>query len=156
MDTKIRWDIVVLAILHETGSPLRVDPLSITGEHRVRNPVFDYLLAFLVLITPAMYKILPNFFTVLLLIPLYFITLRFTQSKPASFVAVFLAAASPILFSSYLHTPSAVPIALFLFLTMLSLMHDTERHLRTIIVCGLFLTILHPIIFLFVFEKVFY
>jgi hypothetical protein len=134
--------------VQETGKPLRIDPLSITGHQRITNPIFDYMLAGLVLISPMLYKVLPNLFMILCLIPLYFLALRFSQSKVASLIAVILAGTGPIVFSSYLNTPSEVPIAICLFLSILAMLHDPDRHLFMIILFAILLTFLNPLIFI--------
>jgi hypothetical protein len=69
--------------IREHWTPLRDDSLSVTGAKRIFNPVFDYLLAAAVMISPLMYKALPNLFMVLLLIPLYFRARRLTRSSAA-------------------------------------------------------------------------
>ena len=134
--------------IHDTGSPLRDDPLSITGQRRISNPIFDYFLAGVVFVSPIMYKVLPNLFMILLLIPVYFITRRITESVLTSFVAVLLAATGPIIFSSYLNTPSEAPLAIFLFLAIIAMLHDPDQHLFTIILFTILLTFLSPVIFI--------
>lgn len=134
--------------IQETGTPLRQDPLSLTGSTRITNPIFNYLMAGLVLITPLMYKIIPNLFMALLLIPVYFLARRITASAAAAFIAVVLAASGPIVFSTYLNTPNEGPLALFLLLAILAMMHDTERHLFPIIVLTILLTFISPLIFI--------
>jgi hypothetical protein len=134
----------------ETGKPLRFDDLSVTGSRRITNPVFDYLLAGLVLLTPLMYKLLPNLFMALLLIPVFFIGLRVTQSRGAALVAVMLAGTGPIVFSSYLNTPGEAPIALALFLAILAMIHDIDRHIFPIIISTILLTFISPIVFILV------
>jgi hypothetical protein len=134
--------------IHDTGSPLRDDQFSITGQKRISNPIFDYFLAGLIFISPAMYKVLPNLFMILLLIPVYFITRRITGSPITSFMAVLLAASGPIVFASYLNTPSEAPLAIFLFLAIIAMLHDPDSHLFTIILFTILLTFLSPVIFI--------
>jgi hypothetical protein len=149
--TSLSYDsyLTVRAVEHiqETGAPLRADPLSITGTQRITNPIFDYVLAGLIFISPMIYKILPNLFMILALVPLYFLALRFSQSKPASLIAVILAGTGPIVFSNYLNTPSEVPIAAFLLLSILAMLHDPDQHLFAIIISAIILTFVSPLIF---------
>lgn len=134
--------------IQETGTPLRTDPLSTTGATRITNPIFNYLLAGATIATPLMYKILPNLFMALLLIPIYFLARRITQSTTATFIAVVLAATGPVVFSSYLNTPSETPLAILLLLSIISLMHDTDKHLFLIIILSILLTFISPLIFI--------
>jgi hypothetical protein len=134
--------------IQQTGLSLTQDPLSVTGHQRVGSPLFAYLLAGLTAITPAMYKVVPNLFMVLLLIPVYAITRRITQSTAWSFVAVVLAATGPFVFAAHLTEPSAAPFALFIFMTILSLLHDPDRWLSWLVSLTILLTFVHPLSFL--------
>jgi hypothetical protein len=136
--------------IRETGWPLRDDPLSVTGHARITNPAFAYLLAIVSFATPLAYKLLPNLFMVLLLIPVYFLTRRITKSSIAAIVAVILAGTGPIMFASHLATPNAAPLALFLILTILAMLYDIEKHLFALIFCAIALAFLHPLIFVLV------
>ncbi|MBR9700589.1 hypothetical protein GOV11_01865 [Candidatus Woesearchaeota archaeon] len=136
--------------IHETGSHLAEDSLSVLSPARVRTPVFDYILAALTLITPAMYKILPNLFMVLLLIPVYFLARQITKSPAASLISVVLAGTGEFIFSSYLNTPSATPLAAILLLAIIAMLGDPAKYLEWIIALTLLLTFLHPLIFLVV------
>jgi hypothetical protein len=134
--------------IQQTGRPIYNDPLSVTGAKRIAAPVFDYVLAIVVLLSPLMYKLLPNLFMVLLLVPVYFLALRITQSKPMSIIAVVLAGTGPLVFSSYLVTPASAPIGLFLLLAILAMLHDPDRYLFLIITCAVLLTFISPLIFI--------
>jgi len=136
--------------IHDTGMPLRDDPLSVTGNVRVTNPFFNYLLAVFTLITPLFYKIIPNLFMTLMLIPVYLITYRITSSRAAAFVSVIIAGTGPIAFSSYIVTPSAVPLAIFIFLCIIALLHDTQAYLTWIVILSVLLAFTHPLIFVVV------
>jgi hypothetical protein len=133
--------------LHQTGFPLRIDPLSITGHERITNPAFEYLLALVTWISPLAYKVLPNLFMVLLLLPVYLIARRLTKSRLFALVAVILAGTGPLLFARYIATPSPVPLAIFLLLSALSLLHDADKHMFLLVFCLIALAFLHPIIF---------
>ena len=134
--------------IRQTGLPLTDDPLSVTGDERVGSPVFAYLLAGLTAITPAMYKILPNLFMALLLIPVYFLTKRLTGSAAWSFLALLLAATGPFVFAAYLTEPSATPFALFLLVSIIALLHDPDRFLAPLVTLTILLAFIHPVVFL--------
>ena len=136
--------------IQATGQPLRVDPLSVTGNERLGSPVVQYLLAALTWATPLMYKILPNLFMVLLLIPVYFLARNLTKSVPASIASVVLAGSGPFVFAAYLNDPSPVPIAAFLLLAILATLHNPARHLYPIVGLTLLLTFVHPLVFILV------
>jgi hypothetical protein len=136
--------------IFEHGTPLRIDPLSITGHVRVTNPIFEYFLAAAILVSPVFYKLLPNLFMVLLLIPLYLLALRISQSRIAALVTVLLAGTAPVSLGSYLVTPAAAPIAAFLLFMIILLLHDTKKYLLAIIALTLLLAFLSPLVFLLV------
>lgn len=139
--------------IRETGKPLSDDPLSLTGTKRVGSPVFPYLLAAFSFLGDSMYKILPNLFMVLLLIPVFLITKSLTESNVASFLAVILAGMGT--FGSYLIAPSAVPIALSLILILLFLLQDPNKYLSWIISITLVIAFLSPTVFVLVLALLF-
>jgi hypothetical protein len=134
--------------IQETGTPLREDVLSITGAKRITNPVFDYILAMAALVSPIMYKIIPNLCMVLLLIPVYFLAFRMTKSDTMALVAVILAGTSPIAISSYLITPGSGALAALVFLTIIALFYDPASNVSIIVTLAILLTFISPIIFL--------
>ncbi len=136
--------------IQETGFPLRLDALRSDGASRLLRPLFSYFLAGTILLSPLMYKIIPNLFMVLALIPVYLLARKLTDSEFAALVAVILAGTGPIFFASYLVTPSAVPLVIFLILTMVYLFQDPEHHLFSLILCAIVLTFIHPLIFVLV------
>lgn len=133
--------------IHDTGVPLRDDPLSITGKTRITNPPYDYLLALVTLASPLMYKAFPNLLLVLLLIPVYLITRRITRSSVMGIIAALLAGSGPVLFARYLNTPLSLPLALLLTVIILALLHDPEKYLFLLIFCSIALAFTHPLIF---------
>lgn len=136
--------------VQETGTPLRDDPLSVTGAKRVGSPVFAYLLAIVAGISPAIYKALPNLFMALLLLPIYFLARNLTGSAPSALLAVILAGSGPFVFASYLNDLSPFPIAALLFLAIVAMLHAPDRYLYPIAALSLLLTFIHPIVFLLV------
>lgn len=134
----------------ETGRPLVEDSLSVTGSLRVGSPVFEYLLATLSFLGSPIYKVLPNLFMILLLVPLYFLVNSFTRSSMWALMSVVLAGTAPSVFAGYLNTPSTIPLALLIFFSILFLLQDPNKHLYWIVGLTLLLTFLSPLIFLLV------
>ena len=97
-----------------------------------------------------MYKVIPNLFMVLLLVPLFSLSNALTKNTWAALLSVVLAGSAPIVFGSYLNTPSPIPIALTVFLTILSMIQRPKSHLPWIVGLTLFLTFLSPTIFVLV------
>jgi len=136
--------------IQQTGTPLRDDPLSVTGAKRVGSPVFEYLLASIAGISPAIYKILPNLFMALLLLPVYFLARGLSGSTASALIAAILAGSGPFVFAAYLNDPRPVPVATLIFLFLIAMLHAPERYLYPIAALSLLLTFIHPIIFLLV------
>ena len=134
--------------IQETFVPLREDSLSLLVPQRLGSPVHAYLMAMFALITPLMYKILPNLFMVLLLIPVYFLTKQLTNSKTASNTAVVLAGTGPMVLASYLNTPAVTTLAALVFLLIISFLHDPNTYLYWIIGLSILLVFLSPVSFL--------
>jgi hypothetical protein len=133
--------------VHDTGLPLRHDPLSVTGSTRTGSPVFSYLMAGLLFFGEGVYKVVPNLLMALLLVPIYFLTLSLTRSRLASLIAAILAGTSPAVLSGYLATPAAAPLAILLLLIFLFLLQDPDKYLAWIVLLALLLTFLSPLIF---------
>lgn len=142
----------------KTGTPLYEDPLSFQGRTYLFNPFFYYIVAFFILFIPKvlLLKLLPNLAMASLVPLVYLIAHNLTKSRGTSLITAFFAGFAPILFSTFLNeaTPLsfALPLSAALFLTLL----DVEAKPLPALLCTLLLTLLSPVIWLFLFTYVIY
>jgi hypothetical protein len=144
----------VRAVEHllETRNVLSEDELSVLSSVKIRSVFFDYFLAFFVLLFEDAFKIVPNLFSTLLILPVYFLTKRLTKKRRIAFLASILTSMSPFVFGTYLNTVSTVPLVSFLILTILAMLHNTEKYLYPLLICIIILTFLSPLVFVFIFA----
>lgn len=142
----------------ETGRPLYEDPLSYQGRRHAFNPLFYYVMAAFALFLPATFvlKLLPNLFMVSLIPLAYLIGHHLTRHRAASLVAAFFAATTPILFTSFLNEATPLSLALPVSAALLLALLDIEQHPRRALLLIVLLTLLSPVIWLFLLSFLIY
>jgi len=145
--------------ISETGKPLFNDPLSYQGRTYVFAPLFYYVLAFFskLISTEMVAKIIPNLFFSISILLVYLIVLRRAKKEWAALLAAFFTALIPQSYAYLINVSPvslAIPLGLFMIYCLMDL--DNKKNVYYAILCAVFLTLTHALIFLFVFGFILY
>jgi hypothetical protein len=142
----------VESILH--GNVLWNDPLGYGGRTLIRSPVFDAILAFfgLFMPLPLVFKIIPNIFASLLVIPAYLISHLLTKHKLFSEFTALITSLVPAYFAHTFNHISSLTLAipLFFFLTYAWLKCPERKWIIAFLSVLLLFVFTHPLSIVFV------
>lgn len=144
--------------IHETWLPRFEDPYSYGGRTYAFTPLYHYVMAFPLLLLPdaLAVKILPNLFMILLIPLIYLLGHAITKNRQAALIAAFFAGFAPAIFTSGINEATTLSLALpVVAATLLALLELQERPVRALLLLT-FLTLLSPLIWLFVFAILLY
>jgi hypothetical protein len=140
--------------IRDTGLPVFEDGLSFSGRTHIFSPVFHYLLAFFALFLPAVFaaKLITNIFAAVLIFFVYLISKKITNNSFVALTTAFLSGFVPVFFADTVTalTPISVVIPL-MFLLVYALMNIKKKDwLYCYLILLVVLTVMHPLILLFV------
>jgi len=145
--------------IHNTGLPLFNDPLSYGGKTGLFAPLQYYILAVFSFLLPIdiVAKILPNIFASLIIIVVYFLSLRITKSPKISLLTSFMAGFIPILFFDINRVPVDYLAILLVFSIIYCMFKINERRYVDYILILIFLLVLTtPLSFILIIGLLFY
>ncbi|MBW3001701.1 hypothetical protein KY338_00905 [Candidatus Woesearchaeota archaeon] len=140
--------------IRDTGLPIFEDDLSFSGRTYIFSPVFHYLIAFFALFLPVIFaaKLVTNILAASLIFFIYLIAKKLTNNSFVALTTAFLSGFVPVFFADTVTelTPISIVIPL-MFLLVYALMNIKKKpwlycYLSLLVV----LTLMHPLILLFV------
>ncbi len=146
--------------IHNTGFPLVHDTLAKDNSPIVFSPVYDYVLAFFSFFAPSFYifKIIPNLFLVLAIIPFFFLTREIVRNEILALISTGFFAFIPFVIGKTVFSISIIslflPLLLFLFYSIVKMRETFHFQIAIILLFAIsFLTplslILIPIFWLY-------
>ncbi len=136
------------------GKLLWHDPLGYGGRTLIRSPIFDAILAFFgwFMPLPLVYKIIPNVFASLLVIPAYLISFLLTKHKLFSEFTALITSLVPAYFAHTFNQVSQLTLAvpLFFFLTYAWLKCPERKWIMIFLSALLLFVFMHPLSIVFV------
>ena len=140
--------------IRDTGLPIFEDDLSFSGRTYIFSPVFHYFIALFTLFMPAIFaaKLVTNIFAASLVFFIYLIAKRITNNSFVSLATAFLSGFVPVFFADTVTelTPISIVIPL-MFLLIYALMNIKDKTwLYGYLILLVILTLMHPLILLFV------
>ncbi len=136
------------------GKILWQDPLGYGGRTLVMSPLFDAILAFFTLFMPLslVFKLIPNIFASLLVIPAFLISYKLSQKNWVALFAAFFASIIPAYLSNTFNhiTPLTLAIPIFFFLAYAWLQTPKRAWIITFLSLLLVFVFLHPLSIVFV------
>src|SRR5574342_641912 len=136
------------------GKLLWYDPLGYGGRTIIRSPIFDAILTFFgwFIPLPLVFKIIPNIFASLLVIPAYLISLLLTKHKLFSEFTALITSLVPAFFAHTFNqvSPLTLAIPLFFFLTYAWLRCPEKKWILAFLSVLLLFVFMHPLSIVFV------
>ncbi len=133
-----------------SGDVLTNDPLGYGGRSILLSPLFDAIIAFFTLFIPSsvVFKVIPNFFASLLVIPAYLLAYKLTNDNFLSLFSALLASVVPAFFANTFNHLSSLTIAIPLFFLLIYAWLEQ----RVLLFLGglLVLAFLHPLALVFI------
>jgi len=146
--------------IRDTGLPVFNDDLSFSGRTYFFSPLFHYFVAFFTLFLPAIFaaKLVTNIFAASLVFFVYLISKKITNNSFVALAAAFLSGFVPVFFADTVTKLSPVSVVIpLLFFLVYSFMNVTDKNwLYCYLVLLIVLTVMHPLILLFVLGLVIY
>ncbi|MBW3005146.1 hypothetical protein KY310_04925 [Candidatus Woesearchaeota archaeon] len=140
--------------IRDTGLPIFEDSLSFSGRTYIFSPVFHYLIAFFALFLPAILaaKIVTNIFAASLVLFVYLIVKKITNNSFVALAVAVLSGFVPVFFADTVTELSPLSVVIpLMFLMIYALMNIKEKPwLYCYLVLLVVLTVMHPLILLFV------
>jgi len=141
------------------GKLLLNDPLGYGGRDLVGSPLFDAILALFSLVLPfsVVFKVIPNIFASLLVIPAFFLCFELTKNRNLSLFAAFLTSIVPVFLGNTFNqvTPLSLALPLFFFLTYFWV-KSPKQGVLPFIALLVFFVFLHPLSLVFMLSLVMY
>lgn len=140
--------------IRDTGLPIIDDDLSFSGRTHIFSPVFHYFIALFTLFMPAIFaaKLITNIFAASLVFFIYLIAKRITNNSFVSLTTAFLSGFVPVFFANTVTelTPISIVVPL-MFLLIYAFMNIKDKAwLYCYLILLVILTLMHPLILLFV------
>lgn len=146
--------------IRDTGSPIFYDDLSFSGRTHLFSPLFHYFVAFFALFMPSVFaaKLLTNIFAAALVFFIYLIAKRITGDSFVAFFAAFLSGFVPVFFADTITelSPLSVVIPLMFLLIYAFMNVQSQKWLYFYLALLVLLSLMHPIILLFILGLVIY
>ena len=142
-----------------TGLPLYNDPLSYGGKTQLFAPLQYYVLAAFSLVLPLtlVAKIIPNIFASLLVILVYFMSLKITKSPKISLVSAFMSGFIPIMFVEINMVSIDYLVILLIFSIVYCIFKINERKYVDYALILIFLLVMtSPLAFILIIGLLFY
>ncbi|MBW2973363.1 hypothetical protein KY346_03140 [Candidatus Woesearchaeota archaeon] len=146
--------------IKETGAPIFHDDLSFSGRTNIFSPAFHYFIAVFALFLPTMLvaKLILNIFAASLIFFVYLIAKKITNNSFVSLFTAFLSGFVPVFFAETITELNPVCIVIpLMFLLIYAFMNiQDQRWLYCYLVLLVFLSLIHPIILLFILGLIIY
>ncbi len=135
----------------KTGKPLFYDLLSWNGSKHHFYATFHYLASFFALFIEKgiVFKVLPQLFASLLLLPIYGIIVRMIKNENFALISAGMSAFLPMFFTNTVNIFTPLPFALFLFFSLYYLFLDLDKYVYSYIFVLILGSFSHPLILLF-------
>src|SRR3989344_92257 len=141
----------------ENKLPMFYDDLSYGGQKIIYPQIFHMLLAILSFV-PYFLKIFPALIASFLMIAVYLISKKITNSNTPSLLTAFLAAFIPIQIYNSVNQISIyqfiIPVILLLYLCLMNL--ENKKYFSSFLILSFIAPLIHPSSLLFIFSLVFY
>ncbi|HLC32636.1 MAG TPA: STT3 domain-containing protein, partial [Candidatus Nanoarchaeia archaeon] len=113
------------------GQLLTTDSLGFGGRTIVASPLFDGIIAFFTLFIPEgiVFKLIPNFFASLLVVPAFLLAHKLTKDDFLSLFAAVLASSVPAFFSHTFNQLTALSLALPVFFMLVYAWLEVPRQI---------------------------
>ena len=146
--------------IKETGKPIFHDALSFSGRTNIFSPAFNYFIALFALFLPTVLaaKLIINIFAVSLIFFVYLIAKKITNNSFVSLFTAFLSGFVPIFFAETVAELNPICIVIpLMFLLIYAFMNiQNQKWLYCYLVLLVVLSLMHPIILLFVLGLIIY
>ena len=121
--------------IKEHFKPFFYDRLSFSGHEIAFASGFDYLLALFLLFFNAnfVFNILPKLLASLIVLPVYFITLKLTKNRTASLFSALSAVSMPLFFGLTTNSVTPLNISIFLIFMLIYYFIDLQKNDKSVI-----------------------